>query len=142
MTKRRRSYEAGHSPKFLVVIDDTPECDRAVYFASRRALRTGAGSGPGRFSTLEPSRAEAHRRHVEALISDVDLSNVGALSDDKLTQALATYLDEEGSVSQRRRQVQVVVDLLNDEIANRYRRRAASVDDLLNAQRGRAPRAE
>jgi nucleotide-binding universal stress UspA family protein len=42
MSTRRRSYEAGHSPKFLVVIDDTPECDRAVYFASRRALRTGA----------------------------------------------------------------------------------------------------
>src|SRR6201991_1901864 len=39
---KRRSYEAGHSPKFLVVIDDTPEADRAVYFASRRALRTGA----------------------------------------------------------------------------------------------------
>jgi len=43
MSKKRRSYEAGHSPKFLVVIDDSPECDRAVYFASRRALRTGAG---------------------------------------------------------------------------------------------------
>jgi nucleotide-binding universal stress UspA family protein len=42
MSRRRSSYEAGHSPKFLVVIDDTPECDRAVYFASRRALRTGA----------------------------------------------------------------------------------------------------
>ena len=42
MSLRRRSYEPGHSPKFLVVIDDTPECDRALYFASRRALRTGA----------------------------------------------------------------------------------------------------
>jgi nucleotide-binding universal stress UspA family protein len=42
MSKKRRSYEAGHSPKFLVVIDDSPECDRAVYFASRRSLRTGA----------------------------------------------------------------------------------------------------
>jgi nucleotide-binding universal stress UspA family protein len=42
MSKKRRSYEVGHSPKFLVVIDDSPECDRAVYFASRRALRTGA----------------------------------------------------------------------------------------------------
>jgi nucleotide-binding universal stress UspA family protein len=42
MSKKRRSYEAGHSPKFLVVIDDSPECDRALYFASRRALRTGA----------------------------------------------------------------------------------------------------
>src|SRR6516162_1583599 len=42
MKKTRRSYEAGHSPKFLVVIDDSPECDRALYFASRRALRIGA----------------------------------------------------------------------------------------------------
>src|SRR6202790_1451983 len=42
MSKKRRSYEAGHAPKFMVVIDDTPECDRALYFASRRALRTGA----------------------------------------------------------------------------------------------------
>jgi nucleotide-binding universal stress UspA family protein len=42
MSLRRRSYEPGHSPKFMVVIDDTPECDRAIYFASRRALRIGA----------------------------------------------------------------------------------------------------
>jgi nucleotide-binding universal stress UspA family protein len=39
MSRKRRSYEAGHKPKFLVVIDDTLECDRAVYFASRRAAR-------------------------------------------------------------------------------------------------------
>ena len=42
MKKKRHSYEVGHSPKVLVVIDDSPECDRAVYFASRRALRSGA----------------------------------------------------------------------------------------------------
>ena len=41
MSRRRRSYEAGHKPKLLVVIDDTEECDRAVYFASRRAARIG-----------------------------------------------------------------------------------------------------
>ena len=29
-------------PKYLVVIDESPECDRAVYYASRRAARTGA----------------------------------------------------------------------------------------------------
>lgn len=43
MSARRRSYEAGHKPKYLVVIDDSPECDRAIYYASRRAARTGAG---------------------------------------------------------------------------------------------------
>jgi nucleotide-binding universal stress UspA family protein len=42
MSRKRRSYEAGHKPKFLVIIDDTPECDRAVYYASRRAARIGA----------------------------------------------------------------------------------------------------
>src|ERR1700719_1377929 len=42
MTRRRRSYETGHKPKFLVVVDDTEECDRAVYFASRRAARTNS----------------------------------------------------------------------------------------------------
>lgn len=42
-TVPRRSYEAGHRPKFLVVVDDSEECDRAVYFAARRAGRVGAG---------------------------------------------------------------------------------------------------
>lgn len=42
MNSARRSYEAGHSPKFLVVVDDTPECDRAIYYATRRCARIGA----------------------------------------------------------------------------------------------------
>ena len=41
MSRKRRSYEAGHKAKFLVIVDDTPECDRALYFASRRAARVG-----------------------------------------------------------------------------------------------------
>jgi nucleotide-binding universal stress UspA family protein len=42
MSTKRRAYESGHKPKCLVVIDDSPECDRAVYYASRWAARTGA----------------------------------------------------------------------------------------------------
>lgn len=42
MSGKRRSYESGHRPKFLVVIDETPECDRALRFAARRVARTGA----------------------------------------------------------------------------------------------------
>jgi nucleotide-binding universal stress UspA family protein len=42
MSRRRRSYESGHKAKYLVVIDDSPESDRAVYYASRRASRTQA----------------------------------------------------------------------------------------------------
>ena len=40
MPKKRRSYEAGHKRKYLVVIDDTEECDRAVFWAAKRAGRT------------------------------------------------------------------------------------------------------
>ena len=40
MVKLRKSTEKGHRRKFLVVIDDTPECSRAVVYAARRAERT------------------------------------------------------------------------------------------------------
>lgn len=42
MNAPRRCYEPGHRPKFLVVADDAPEADRALYFATRRAARVGA----------------------------------------------------------------------------------------------------
>jgi nucleotide-binding universal stress UspA family protein len=41
MVSKRLSREAGHRRKFLAVIDETPECDRAVAYASRRAKNTG-----------------------------------------------------------------------------------------------------
>ncbi len=37
MSSKRRSYEKGHKRKYLVVIDDSEECDRAVYWAAKRA---------------------------------------------------------------------------------------------------------
>src|SRR6516225_9735170 len=65
MSRRRRSYEAGHQPKYLVVIDESPECDRAVYYASRRAARTG--SGLVMLLVIEP-----HDRHQQWLgVADI-----------------------------------------------------------------------
>jgi nucleotide-binding universal stress UspA family protein len=43
MANKRRSTEEGHRRKFLVVIDDTPECTRALLYAARRAERTSGG---------------------------------------------------------------------------------------------------
>lgn len=43
MAVKRKSTEAGHRRKFVVVIDDTPECKRALMFAARRAQKTGGG---------------------------------------------------------------------------------------------------
>ena len=42
MPSKRRSYESGHRAKYLVVIDDSEESDRAIYYASRRAARNNA----------------------------------------------------------------------------------------------------
>jgi nucleotide-binding universal stress UspA family protein len=78
MSRPRRSYEAGHQPKFLVVIDETPECDRALYYASRRAARSGAGVlmlrviEPGErnqqwLGVADIMRAEAHEEANAAL---------------------------------------------------------------------------
>ena len=43
MSTQRRSYESGHKPKCLVVVDDSSEGDRAVHYASRWAARAGGG---------------------------------------------------------------------------------------------------
>ena len=65
MSRKRRSYEAGHKPKYLVIIDESPECDRAVYYASRRAARTGA-------SMLMLLVIEPHDRHQQWLgVADI-----------------------------------------------------------------------
>lgn len=72
MPRKRESYQSGHNPKFLVVVDDSPECDRSVVFAARRASRTGhglqmlavvepdIGDGQALFGVKDVIRAEAH----------------------------------------------------------------------------------
>jgi hypothetical protein len=99
-----------------------------------RILSTNAiapATGSGRHQSMAPSRAEAHRRYGEAVVSDVDLSDVSSLPAGELNDALAAYRAEEESVSHRRREVQQVMDAFNAEIASRYARGTASVDDLL-----------
>jgi hypothetical protein len=98
----------------------------------------GPATGKGRHQTVEPSRAESHRRHVEALLADSDLSDVAALTDADLVAAAEAYGAEEASVSEHRIRVQQVMDACNAEIARRYRDGSASVDELLRRERERA----
>ncbi len=100
------------------------------------ANAVGPATGSGRHQTVEPSRAEAHRWRVEALVSDVDLSDVSSLPSERLASALDSYLAEENAISRYRREVQQVVDTLNAEIGRRYARGSASVDRLLDVERG------
>jgi hypothetical protein len=102
----------------------------------------GPAMGSGRHQQMEPSRAGDHRRQAEALVADTDLSDVSALSDEKLAGTLLIYAQEEASVSTRRREVQSVMDTINAEIAGRYRSGMASVDDLLATERGKTATGE
>ena len=78
MTTQRQSYETGHKPKCLVIVDDTAEWDRAVYYASRWAIRVGGGVVMLRIIEIEDQnqqwlgvadimRAEAHEEANAAL---------------------------------------------------------------------------
>ena len=40
MSTKRRSFEKGHKRKYLVIVDDTEECGRAIHWAAKRAGRT------------------------------------------------------------------------------------------------------
>jgi hypothetical protein len=90
--------------------------------------------GLGRHTTLEPTRADEHRRYVERLVADVDLSDVSARSDDELRRALETLAVEEQALSGKRREVQQVMDACSAEITRRYRDGEADVSTILAAQ--------
>ena len=93
--------------------------------------RAGA-RGSGRHVTAEPSRVDSHRRYVEALVADVDLSDTSARSSDELHHAMRVLSDEEQSLSAKRRQVQVVMDTVQAEIVRRYKDGESDVSALLN----------
>ncbi len=94
----------------------------------------GPARGLGRHVTVEPSRADSHRRYVEALVADVDLSDVSARSADELAHAMQTLSDEEQTLSAKRRKVQDVMDVCSMEVTRRYRDGEADVDVLLGDQ--------
>jgi hypothetical protein len=93
----------------------------------------GGARGLGRHATAEPSRADAHRRYVEALVADVDVSDVGSRSDEELASTLETFEREERDISTKRRAVQQVMDACAAEIARRYRDGEADVADILDS---------
>jgi nucleotide-binding universal stress UspA family protein len=86
MSRKRRSYEAGHKAKYLVIVDDTSECDRAMYYASRRAARVGVSvvlmrvietrdHGQQWLGVADIMRAEAHEEASAMLATFAARSN-------------------------------------------------------------------
>jgi hypothetical protein len=90
--------------------------------------------GMGRHVTVEPSRVDSHRRYVEALVADTDLSDPGRHDDETLGRLIDVLGREEADVSAKRRSVQTVMDACTAEIGRRYRDGDADVSDLLPSE--------
>lgn len=94
MHKPRRAYEAGHRPKFLALVDESPECDRAVRFAARRARRVGAAVVL--LATIEPDDDAPALLGVADLIHD----EAEARARQILANAAGTVAEAAGAVAE------------------------------------------
>jgi nucleotide-binding universal stress UspA family protein len=75
--KKRQIYLEGHKRKFLVVVDETPECESALAFAASRAKRT-----KGQLALLyviEPEDGAMHWLGVEDIAREEGLNKARAV---------------------------------------------------------------
>jgi hypothetical protein len=101
-----------------------PRTDVEIVGALSRILADGGprtDHGMGRYlGSLEPTRVGEHRREAERAVADVGASDLAAMSDGILAEAIDHLGDIETRISRTRRCVQIVVDALTEEIARRY----------------------
>jgi hypothetical protein len=74
----------------------------------------------GRHALATPTRVGEHRREAEAAVADVGGSDLDALDDERLADAIGRLVEIETRVSRSRRSVHAVIDTLTDEVARRY----------------------
>ncbi|MGW8766470.1 RsiG family protein [Streptomyces sp. NPDC055815] len=84
-----------------------------------------------RHVTLSTPRGEEYRRLATEMLSEVELSDLTARTDDELHAAMGRLAGYEQQISRRRQHLQRTADDCSAEIARRYREGEAQVDDLL-----------
>ena len=84
-----------------------------------------------RHVTLSTPRGEEYRRLATEMLSEVELSDLTARTDDELHTAMGRLAGYEQQISRRRQSLQRTADDCSAEIARRYRQRQSQVDDLL-----------
>ncbi|MFF8380743.1 ABC transporter substrate-binding protein [Streptomyces sp. NPDC015661] len=84
-----------------------------------------------RHVTLSTPRGEEYRRLATEMLSEVELSDLTARTDDELHAAMGRLAGYEQQISRRRQRLQRTADDCSAEIARRYREGEAQVDDLL-----------
>jgi hypothetical protein len=118
----RRNGDSGDSGS---IIDQLPRI-----LADERSPARGLG----RHIVIEPSRVDEHRRLVERLVGDSDLSALAGRTADQLEATLGRFGDHERQISEQRHAVQGVLDACAHEITRRYREGEADVSALLPSE--------
>ncbi|MFZ3471253.1 AmfC protein [Streptomyces sp. 4.24] len=88
-------------------------------------------SASARHVTLGTPHGEEYRLLAAEMLSDVELSDLGARTDEELHEGMGRLVRYEQQVSRRRQQLQRTADDCSTEITRRYREGEAQVDDLL-----------
>jgi hypothetical protein len=88
-------------------------------------ILSSEGQGPSRGEAVKVGLPEEEmllaRRRVERLVADAEISDPGALDDERLAAAVELLVGEEHEVSQARSDVLQVMDALQEELKRRYR---------------------
>ncbi|MDI9887200.1 AmfC protein [Streptomyces sp. HNM0645] len=107
---------------------DAAVVDRLSRILADPPSRRGSSA---RHVTLSVPRGEEYRLLAAEMLSEVELSDLDARTDDELRAAMGRLADYEQEVSGQRQQLQRTADDCSAEIARRYREGEAQVDDLL-----------
>ncbi|MET9955322.1 ABC transporter substrate-binding protein [Streptomyces sp. NPDC006339] len=110
---------------------EAPVLDRLSEILADTPSRPGAVARSARHVTLSTPRSEEYRRLASEMLSEVELSDLTARTDEELHTAMGRLAGYEQQVSRRRQQLQRTADDCSAEIARRYREGEAQVDDLL-----------
>jgi len=84
-----------------------------------------------RHVTVGTPHGEEYRRLASDMLSEVELSDLDARTDEELGTGMGRLVRYEQQVSRRRQQLQRTADECSAEIARRYREGEAQIDDLL-----------
>ncbi|WP_326597609.1 RsiG family protein [Streptomyces sp. NBC_01803] len=114
--RRRIAQESGLLDQLPSILTDEPSRQRSS----------------ARHVTLGLPASQEYQRLAEEMLDEVSLSDLTALSDDELHDALGRLARWEAQVSRRRQSLHRTTDACGAEIARRYRVGEAQVDDLLS----------
>ncbi|MEA3509991.1 MAG: hypothetical protein U9R51_01010 [Actinomycetota bacterium] len=89
---------------------------------------------PKDFSLTLPELSGAGNRSIDRVLGDGFLAHLPSLEDDELQEIQETLAEAEQQVSNQRRSVYHVFDLINAEITRRYRSGLVDTTDLFEEQ--------